>query len=70
MDNTGFTFIYVKICKVQITIKIYKCSDCIKQEVREGCANLGGKGCPGLYKMPIKLSRVKGKYKYKNYKNP
>ena len=51
-------------------MKIYKCGDCIKQKrIREGYTNLGNKDCPGLCKMPIKLSRVKGKYGYKDCKN-
>ena len=70
-DNIGFMFICVKMCEIQITMKIYKYSDCIEQKViREGCVNLSGEDCLGLCKVPIESSRVKGKYRHKNYKNP
>ena len=52
-------------------MKIYKCGNCIKRKgIREGYTNLGGKYCLSLHKVPIKSSRVKGKCRYKDYKNP
>ena len=52
-------------------MKIYKCGDRIEQEaMREGCANLSGKDCLGLYKVPMESSRVKGKCGHKDCKNP
>ena len=71
MDDIGFTFIYINIYKVQITTKIYKCGDYIKQDrIKKGCVNLGGEGCLSLCKVPIGLNRVKGKCGRKDCKNP
>ena len=54
LDNIGFTFIYIKMCEIQITIKIYKCGNHIEQDrIREECTNLGNKNCLGLCKVPI-----------------
>ena len=38
--------------------------------MREGYINLGGKGCLSLREVPIGLSKVKGKYRRKDCKNP
>ena len=68
--NNMLTILH-SMCTAHVSMKIYRCGDRIRQDVKlEPCPNIGTPLCPGRSENHLASKRVKGKCRRHDCNNP